>query len=111
MATLAELIEAFTTLVEYLGDMLNHLVHAFLYPIQAAINFVIDMMMWVINIFVSLVAAIYSLCSSITSLFTEFLTDLMPDLWVVLLILGILIAFIQRVYFYLKDISIFGWKI
>lgn len=98
-------------LINYLGDFLIELLYALFYPLHLVINIVTSFISTLVNSFIGFFASITGMFINLSSLISEFLTGLLPYTWVVLILLGISIAVLQRIYFYIKDISIAGFKI
>lgn len=102
---------AFDELIEYLGDILKHHLSGGLFSLQQLYILLEGIVTFIINVFVSLYNSFIGLISNVSSSLTTFFTGLLPSVIIGLIVLGIAITVIQRIYFYLKDVSILGFKI
>lgn len=92
----------------YISQALYTLVNCVLYPIQLIFS-------WIGNIINIVITAVTSLISSITATFgilynfiSNVFTDMMPALWLLIILLGLTIVFLLRIYHFLKDVHILG---
>ena len=93
------------------GDFLEQLLAALLYPFQAFIEMVLYWVVYVLNLFSSFLSSLYGLFGQVSVFIAEFMLNLIPYFWLFLILLGFSIVFILRIYHYIKDISIAGFKI
>jgi len=98
-------------LFEQLGDLLYNAVYMILYPFISFINMSLNAVIRAFQSLLDLWAALSGLLSSVTTLITAFLGVCFDYAWTSLILLGISIVFILRIYYFLKDVSIFGNKI
>jgi len=98
-------------LINYLGSLLTALAYLILVPIYNFFTFIVSTIYTVLNAFISLVNAIIGLTGNLVSNITNYITGLFPVEILSVILIGLAIVIFQRLYFYLKDVSIFGFKI
>lgn len=98
-------------LFEMLGSLLFNAVYMLLYPFISFVNIFITAVVRSFNEFLLLYNSLSGLMWNITNLITSTLGLFFDDAWTSLILLGISIVFILRIYSFVKDISIFGNKL
>lgn len=100
--------DSIVVLGQYITQALYTLINCVLYPIQLIFS-------WIGNIISIITDAVISLISSITITFSilynfisNIFTDMMPALWLIIILLGLSIVFLLRIYYFLKDVHILG---
>ena len=93
------------------GNFLDNLLAGLLYPFQAFIELLLYWSNYVLNIFITFINSILGLFDQVTYFISNFMYNIIPSLWLVLVLLGFSIVIILRVYHFIKDISIAGFKI
>jgi len=101
----------FEELINYLGSFLDAIFSMILFPIVKFFILIFVSVVTVYNAFVGFINAFYGLFTNIYGNIGSYISDVLPSPFVALLMLGISIAILQRIYFYVKDISILGNKI
>lgn len=97
-------------IAEALSQFLKEILNFFLYFLQSVIGFIIDVIRLFIDPFVGLVDNILILFDSLYTFITGFLSFL-PSPWLALMLLMLVIVVGLRLYSFLKDISIHGYKV
>lgn len=92
---------------QFLADILN----ALLYPLQVIFGHIYVIFSIIIDSFIGLYDSFASLFSSVYSLFTAAFQSWLPSPWMALIFLIFTVVFLLRVYSFLKDIEIWGFKI
>jgi len=98
-------------LEEVLQSLLDLLLSAILSVLDFIFGGIYDIILQIWNAFVALYQAFYGLIMSVIDLFTDFLGALFPSAWVALMVIMALIVFVLRIYHFLKDVSLWGFKI
>ncbi|WP_406656623.1 hypothetical protein V7O62_12295 [Methanolobus sp. ZRKC2] len=95
--------------------LLQSFLNLILYAILSVIDFIFggihEIIMQIWTAFAELYQAFYGLIMSVVGLFTDFLGALLPSAWFALMLITMLVVFVLRVYHFLKDVSIAGFKI
>lgn len=97
---LSEIVDGFFTLI-----------YAVFYPVQCLLSMFLGWINIIYTAFVDLVTAFTALFNTVYSFISTISTMLFPGTWGTLILIGFMIVFSLRVYHYLKDISIAGFKI
>jgi hypothetical protein len=98
-------------LVTYLVSMIINLCYALFYPIYSIIMIFVNVINLIWVSFVSFINSLIGLFTAVYSTIYSLFYLIFPSSWVAVLLLGLSIAILLRVYAYLKDIEIFGFKI
>lgn len=98
-------------LITYLVELAYSCLFALFYPVYAILKMVIGWLVYIWDSFYNFIFGIIDLVNSFISFWYDLLFSWMPTPILGVLVLGFLIVVAQRVYSYLKDIEIAGFKI
>ena len=97
-------------LAEALSQFLSEIINFAMYVLQSIIGLILDIINLIISPFIGLSRAIMALFDSVYTFVTAYLSFL-PSPWLVLMLLMLTIVVALRLYSFLKDISIHGYKV
>jgi phage-related protein len=95
----------------YLADLLAAIIHAILYPINALFEMVWGWITLIIDAIMSVYTAITGLFSTVTGFLTSVSSMLFPGTWGTMIMIGFSIVVLLRIYHFLKDVEIAGFKL
>lgn len=95
----------------YFADLLAAIIHAILYPINALFQMVWGWITLIIDAIMSVYTAITGLFSTVTGFLTSVSSMLFPGTWGTMIMIGFSIVVLLRIYHFLKDVSIAGFKL
>lgn len=98
-------------LITYLVELLLELLYGVFYPVVCFFRIFINVVVYIWRTFYNLFESMYDLFDSVYSYISTYLGLIFPSAWTYLLCLGLLIVFVLRIYHFVKDISIAGFKI
>lgn len=96
---------------DQLGDLLYNLVYLVLYPAIRIFNMLLNAVISALDELRLLYHSIIGLGYTVSNLIINTFGVLFPATWTTLILLGVVIVVVLRVYFFVKDISIAGFKI
>ena len=99
------------SIAAYISDAVIAILMGLWYPFGLILSWIDYVVTYVYSAFVGLISALGVSSSLIYSFLSSSLTSLFPSSWVVVLLLGVSIVVVLRLYFFIKDISIAGFKI
>ena len=109
------LIESFLDLAlsiaEYISQGVYSVVSCLFYPVQVLLYWIDNIMKLVWNIFVELLSSWWCIFDIMYSYVSTSIVSFIPSMWSVIILLGLSIVFTLRLYYFIKDISILGFKI
>lgn len=94
-----------------LGDFLYQLVHIIFYPIFKFVFDIFALLISTINELVGFVLSLMGLGLTVVTFISDFLGLFFVDAWTTIIMMQISIIVCLRVYYFLKDVSIFGNKV
>ncbi|WP_406656161.1 hypothetical protein V7O62_09890 [Methanolobus sp. ZRKC2] len=94
-----------------LGQFLEEIINFLLYILQTIIDQILKLINAIISPFVGLLGSITALFDSVYSFVSSLFSLFLPSLWVAIMLLMLFIVVILRIYSFVKDISIGGFKI
>lgn len=106
-----KLVDLALAIAEYIGQAVKTLVNCLLYPFQCIFTGLINIVLIIIDVFKSLIITMWDTFDIIYDFIYNLFTDLFPNIWITLVLLGLTIVFLLRIYHFIKDISIVGNKI
>lgn len=106
-----ELVDLALSIAEYLTQGIYTLVYCILYPIQVLFYWIGNTLKLILNTFVAFFATIWNTFNIMYDFLSNTLTSLFPNVWTTIILLGLTIVFLLRIYYFVKDISILGNKI
>lgn len=95
----------------YLVQLSYEFLKALFYPVTAFLTIFIEQAVQVWHVFYSFVTALTGLFNTFYSLVHTYFSLAFPSIWVVVIMIGLLTVIALRVYSFVKDVSIFGFKI
>lgn len=99
------------SIAEYISQGVYTLVCCLLYPIQVLFYWIGNTLKLILNTFVSFFSTLWNTFDILYSFLSNTLMSLFPNIWTTIILLGITIVFLLRIYYFVKDISILGNKI
>lgn len=103
-----ELVHLALAISEYISQAVQTIINCFLYPFQCIFTWIKNIITLIIDSFTSLISTIWNTFDIIYDYIYNLLTLLFPNIWVTLILLGVTIVFLLRIYHFLKDIHILG---
>lgn len=94
-----------------LSDFLNQLLYAIFNPIFQFLQYTIGSLISAINELFLFLLSIWGLLNTIISFFNDMLFIYLDSTWSAALMMSISLVFFLRIYYFAKDISIFGNKV
>lgn len=94
-------------LIAFLDSLLN----ALLYPFYSVLHMIWGWIVIIISAITGLYNAIMGLFSILVSFITSVSDIMFPGQWGTFIVIGLTIVFALRVYYFLKDVSIGGFKL
>lgn len=95
----------------YISEGIEALINAFIHPVIYLITWLGNIVKLIFNAFINLFSTIWNTFDILYNFVSNILTGLFPNIWTTIILLGITIVFLLRLYFFIKDISILGTKI
>ncbi|SFM90783.1 hypothetical protein [Methanolobus profundi] len=92
-------------------QFLSELLYALLYPLEVIFRHLTNIIQIIIGAFVGLISSLFTFFNSVYSMISTFVSLWMPSVWIILILIMLGIAFVLRIYWFLKDIEILGNKI
>lgn len=86
-------------------------VNALLYPLNSFFSMIWGWISLILNAVLGLYHSIILFFNSITSFITSISSIMFPGTWGTLILIGLSIVFLLRLYYFLKDVEIMGFKI
>jgi len=96
---------------EYITQAIYTLVHCLFYPFQLILSWIDKISKLIINTLVSFIGVLWDSFHIVYDFVTNMFIGMLPSLWITLILLAITIIFTLRLYHFIKDISIAGFKI
>lgn len=106
-----QLVDLALAISEYISQAVQTIINCFLYPFQCIFTWIKNIITLIIDSFTSLISTIWNTFDIIYDYIYNLLTLLFPNIWVTLILLGVTIVFLLRIYYFLKDIHILGTSI
>lgn len=98
-------------LIDYLVQIAYGVLMAILYPISSLIKIVVNVIVYIWDTFTGLINGVYGIFDTFYEYVTGLLNLSFPVAWVAVIGIGLLLAVTLRVYYFLRDIEIGGFKI
>lgn len=95
----------------YFADLIEALINAILYPIQVIFSMFWHWISILVDSVVSVYTSILTLFNTTYSFLWNISTTLFPGTWGILILIGFTIVVLLRVYYFVKDIEILGFKL
>ena len=95
----------------YISEALEALINAFIHPIIYLVTWLGNIVKLIFDAFVNLFSTIWNTFDILYNFTSNIFTGLFPNIWTTIILLGITIIFLLRLYYFIKDISILGNKI
>lgn len=92
---------------QFLADLLG----ALLYPLEVIFGHIYVIFFIIVNSITGLINNFFRLFDAVSSFVNTFLSTWLPSPWIVLILLMLTIASLLRLYWFLKDVEIWGFKI
>lgn len=92
-------------------QFLRELLFALIYPFKVILESIWSLISLVIGSFVGLVGNFFALFNAVYNLVVTFFSAWIPSPWLVLIVLMLIVTFALRLYWFLKDVSIHGYKV
>lgn len=106
-----DLFEAVLSLGEYIGQAVQTIVEAIVYPLTCILSWLLNILTIIKDTFVSLVSTLWNTFNIMYDFVQSIISIMFIDSWTTLILLAVTIVFLLRIYYFLKDISIVGNKI
>lgn len=108
-------VESFLGLALSIGEYISQGVYAIVvcvfYPVQVFFYWQSSILGVVGNALVDLVASFYALNTVLVNHLSSTVVSVLPGVWGTIILTGLAIVFTLRLYYFVKDVSIFGFKI
>jgi len=95
----------------YFADLIEAIIYALFYPIQALFSMIWGWISILIDSVVSVYTSITTLFNTIYFFLSTVASILFPGTWGTLILIGFSIVVLLRIYYFLKDVSIAGFKL
>lgn len=105
------LLELALSIGEYISQGVYAVVVCLFYPVQVSFYWISSILGVIWNPFIEFFAAFAEINSTLFNHLTTSIYTMLPATWTLIIILGLTIVFTLRLYYFVKDISIFGFKI
>ncbi|WP_406657397.1 hypothetical protein V7O62_02260 [Methanolobus sp. ZRKC2] len=92
-------------------QFLRELLFALIYPFKVILESIWGIISLLIGSFVGLVGNFFALFNALYTLVVTFFTAWIPSPWLVPIVSMLIIALVLRLYWFLKDVSIHGYKV
>lgn len=96
---------------EYITQAIYTLIYCILYPFQCICTGFLNVITLIIDTFINLISTMWNTFNILYDYIYNLFTSLFPNIWITLVLLGVTIVFLLRIYYFIKDISILGFKI
>lgn len=105
------LLELALSIGEFISQGAYAIVICLFYPLQVSFYWITSILgaMW--NPFIDFFGAFAVINSTLFNHVTSSITSMLPSAWTLIIILGLTIVFTLRLYYFVKDISILGFKV
>lgn len=109
------LIESFLELAlsiaEYISQGVYSIVSCLFYPVQVIFYWMDNIITLIWIAFIDLLTAWWGIFDIMYAHVSTSIVSFIPSMWSVIILLGLTIVFTLRLYYFIKDISILGFKI
>jgi hypothetical protein len=99
------------SIAEYITQGIYTLIYCILYPIQILFYWIGNTLKLILNTFVAFFTTMWNTFNIMYDYLSNTLTSLFPNVWTTIILIGLTIVFLLRIYYFVKDISILGNKI
>lgn len=96
---------------DYISQGVFGIVYSFLYPFQLISYWTTTIINLVWDTFIDLIVSMWGIFYVYETFSRTLLIAMIPNLWTSIILLGLIIAFVLRLYYFLKDISILGFSV
>ena len=105
------LLDLALSIAEYISQAVYTLVQCIFYPIELIFCWIGNILKLIINSFIGLFDSLWNIFDMLYIFSSNTLNSLFPNIWTTIILLGLTIVFLLRLYYFIKDISILGNKI
>jgi phage-related protein len=99
------------SIATYISEALEALINALIHPVIYLITWLGNIVKLIFDAFTNLFNTIWNTFNILYDFTSNIFTQLFPNVWTTIILLGISILFLLRLYYFIKDISILGNKI
>lgn len=99
------------SIAEYISAGVYAIVVCILYPLQVGYYWITSIIGIIWNSFTSFFAAFYQIHTILYNHVSSTIITMFPSTWTVIVLLGLTIVGTLRLYYFIKDVSILGFKI
>lgn len=96
---------------EYISQAIEILINAIIHPFKYIIIWLGNIVKLIFDTFVALFNTLWNTFDIMYNFISNLLTGFFPNIWTTIILIGITIVFLLRIYYFIKDISILGNKI
>ena len=99
------------SIATYISEALEALINALIHPFIYLITWIGNIIKLIFDAFTNLFSTIWNTFNILYDFTSNIFSQLFPCVWTTIILLGITIIFLLRLYYFIKDISILGNKI
>ena len=98
-------------LIKYLVEIAVQILYGIFYPVVSIFKIFINVVNYIWGSLYDMVVSFYNLFTSLYTFINNLFSLIFPNTYVALILVGITIVFLFRVYHFVKDIELGGFKI
>lgn len=95
----------------YISQAVESLVNALTHPFIYSVIWMENIIKIIINSIIGMLNSIWNTFDILYIFLTNLLVSLLPNAWTTIILIGVSIVFLLRLYYFIKDVSILGNKI
>lgn len=111
MGIIESLYDLAISIGEYISQGVYYIVACIFYPVQVIFYWLDNIITLIWNVFVDLLTAWWGIFDIMYTHVSTSIVCFIPSMWSIIILLGLTIVFTLRLYYFIKDISILGFKI
>ena len=106
-----ELVDLMHGILTALSQAVETLINCIFYPFQVIFTWIGNIAKLIFDTVINFFSSLWGLFDLMYSFLSNNFLSFLPLVWVSIILVGVTIVFLLRLYFFLKDVSIAGFKI